>query len=223
VSKPHFPIIQRREVLRLLSWGDCCRSERIRAESQWEYRVIASSMTTIDRAGVPRMFERTMPIENTEPLVYLRGDFMPASRARIAIYDAAVVLGATVTDLARTFRHQPFRLEDHVARLYRSCRCARIPPPVPAEETLRVSRELVARNAALIDAAQSNHSACRPGYRPLRIANTGHTVWTTKNPPGLLAGWVLRYPLLRSSSLRVSSSESGSSSLRAASPRGAAA
>ena len=38
-----------------------------------------------------------------ENLVYLKGELQPASQAHIAIYDAAVVLGATVTDLARTF------------------------------------------------------------------------------------------------------------------------
>ena len=55
-----------------------------------------------------------------EPLVYLNGRKVPASQAHLAIYDAAIILGATVTDLTRTFRQQPYRLEDHVARFYRS-------------------------------------------------------------------------------------------------------
>lgn len=85
-----------------------------------------------------------------EPKVYIGGQFVPASEAHIAIYDCAVVLGATVTDMARTFSHQPFRLEDHVARFYRSCRYARIAPPIPPEETISVAHELVAQNSALI-------------------------------------------------------------------------
>ena len=42
----------------------------------------------------------------TEPLVYLRGQFVPASQASLKIYDSGVVLGATVTEMTRTFRHQ---------------------------------------------------------------------------------------------------------------------
>jgi branched-chain amino acid aminotransferase len=85
-----------------------------------------------------------------EPIAYLRGQVLPVSQAHIAIFDAAVVLGATVTDFTRTFRQQPFRLEDHAERFYRSCTYARIKPPIPIEETLRVSREIVTHNAALL-------------------------------------------------------------------------
>ncbi|MEZ6131401.1 MAG: aminotransferase class IV [Planctomycetaceae bacterium] len=88
----------------------------------------------------------------SEPWVYLRGDFLPASQAHVAIYDAAVVLGATVTDLTRTFRHVPFRLDDHIARFYRSCRYARIAPPIDAAETYDVAAELIRRNSELLSA-----------------------------------------------------------------------
>ena len=85
-----------------------------------------------------------------EPLVYLKGEMKPASEAHIAIYDAAVVLGATVTDMIRTFNHKLFRLEDHIARFYRSCRYARIMPKIDPEETIRVCEELVEHNASLL-------------------------------------------------------------------------
>ncbi|MBI3922099.1 MAG: aminotransferase class IV [Armatimonadetes bacterium] len=91
---------------------------------------------------------------NQTPLVYLRGEFIPATEASIAIYDAGIVIGATVTDLARTFKHELFRLEDHVQRFYRSCKYARIQPRVPLEETLQLSRELVRRNCELISDEQ---------------------------------------------------------------------
>jgi branched-chain amino acid aminotransferase len=87
---------------------------------------------------------------STEPLVYLRGEKIPASAAHIAIYDCAVVLGATVTDLLRTFHHNPFRLEDHIARFYRSCRYARITPPISPEETIAVAEDLIQHNASFI-------------------------------------------------------------------------
>lgn len=84
-----------------------------------------------------------------QPVVYIRGEFVPATEAKISIYDFGVVLGATVTDLVRTFHHAPYRLEDHIRRFYESCKYARIEPPLRKEETIEVTRELVRRNVAL--------------------------------------------------------------------------
>src|SRR5690348_10680901 len=47
----------------------------------------------------------------SEPLVYIRGRLLPASQANISIFDYGIVLGATVTDLLRTFHQQPYRLQ----------------------------------------------------------------------------------------------------------------
>jgi len=87
----------------------------------------------------------------TEPVVYLKGRFVPASQAAINIYDLGIVLGATLTEMTRTFAHRPFRLEDHVARLYRSCRYASICPPLSKRELLNVTHELIDSNLKLID------------------------------------------------------------------------
>jgi len=86
----------------------------------------------------------------TEPLVYLNGNLVPASQASLKIYDAGIVLGATVTEMTRTFRHQPYRLEDHLARLFRSLKYTRMDIGMSAAELESMSRELVATNAKLI-------------------------------------------------------------------------
>jgi branched-subunit amino acid aminotransferase/4-amino-4-deoxychorismate lyase len=82
----------------------------------------------------------------TEPIVYFRGRLVPASEAKLSIYDLGIVLGATVTDLLRTFRHQPYRLEDHVRRFYESCRYARLTPAIGPEETAAVTRQIIEHN-----------------------------------------------------------------------------
>lgn len=82
----------------------------------------------------------------TEPLVYLRGEFVPASQASLKIYDLGVVLGATVTEMTRTFRHRPFRLEAHVARLLRSLKYVRMEIGLSPEQLLAVSHELLTAN-----------------------------------------------------------------------------
>ncbi len=87
---------------------------------------------------------------NSEPVVYLRGSLLPASEARISIYDFGIVLGATVTDLLRTFKQKPYRLQDHVRRFCESCKYARIAPPISFDEIVTVTSELVDRNCSLL-------------------------------------------------------------------------
>lgn len=86
----------------------------------------------------------------TEPIVYLNGKFLPASQAKINIYDLGIVLGATLTELTRTFRHKLFRIEDHVDRLYRSTKYAGIELPLSPAEMLAKTIELVETNCRLL-------------------------------------------------------------------------
>lgn len=87
----------------------------------------------------------------SEPLVYLNGKLVPASQAHLAIFDAGIVLGATVTEMTRTFRQEPYRLDDHLDRLFRSLKYTRMDVSITKPELAAVSRELIAHNAKLID------------------------------------------------------------------------
>ena len=81
-----------------------------------------------------------------EPVVFLRDALVPASQAKIAYYDYGIVLGATVTDLVRTYGHKPFRLDDHLNRFYESCKYARIQPLLSLEESRAVIFDLLRHN-----------------------------------------------------------------------------
>ena len=86
-----------------------------------------------------------------EPLVYLNRNLVPASQAHLAIFDAGIVLGATVTEMTRTFRHEPYRLDDHLDRLFRSLKYTRMDIGKTKAELAAVSQDLLAHNAKLID------------------------------------------------------------------------
>jgi branched-subunit amino acid aminotransferase/4-amino-4-deoxychorismate lyase len=87
----------------------------------------------------------------TEPLVFLNGRMVPASQAHLAVYDAGVVLGATVTELVRTFKQRLFRLDDHLGRLAHSLHYVRFDIGLSMDEFGRKVQELVAHNASLLD------------------------------------------------------------------------
>lgn len=84
-----------------------------------------------------------------EPIAYLKGEFVPASQCVLPVYDLGIVLGAAVTDFLRTFNQKPYRMDDHVLRFYRSCKYARIEPPVDVDETIAISERLLAENSKL--------------------------------------------------------------------------
>src|ERR1700683_5113175 len=91
-----------------------------------------------------------MPLSNGEPQVFLNGRMLPSSQAHLTVYDAGVVLGATVTELVRTFRKQLFCLDDHLRRLAQSLHFVGFDIGMSMNELGRTVRELVAHNAQLL-------------------------------------------------------------------------
>ena len=85
-----------------------------------------------------------------KPIVYIHGRFVPASEAHVNIYDLGIVLGATVTEMTRTFRHKPFRLDDHIARLYRSMKHCRIDPGFGPDKMHKITMRVLNHNAKLL-------------------------------------------------------------------------
>src|SRR5262245_28740515 len=86
----------------------------------------------------------------TEPLVFLTGKFLPASQTKLNLYDLGIVLGATFTEMTRTFGHRPFRLEEHIERLYCSVKYGGVTLPYSPEEMLSITRRVVEANCQLI-------------------------------------------------------------------------
>jgi branched-chain amino acid aminotransferase len=83
-----------------------------------------------------------------EPFAFLNGRFLPQSQAVLPLHDAGFVLGATVTDLCRTFRHQLYRWPDHLARFRESCGSAQITPTFDEQKITEIADQLVLHNAA---------------------------------------------------------------------------
>jgi branched-chain amino acid aminotransferase len=88
----------------------------------------------------------------TEPLAYLNGQFIPASEARLPVFDAGVVLGAAVSEMTRTFHHRLFRLGDHLDRLLSSANSTGIDSGLSRDKLMALSRQLVEQNAQGLEA-----------------------------------------------------------------------
>jgi len=75
---------------------------------------------------------------------------VPASDAHLAIYDAGVVQGATVTELTRTFHHRLYKLDEHLDRLFRALRYTRMDIGLAKEQLAAISHDLVEQNSQLL-------------------------------------------------------------------------
>ena len=79
------------------------------------------------------------------------GRYMPAEEAKISILDPAFTRSDVVYDTATVWKGHFFRLDDHIARFFRSCEGMRLKPPHDATEIKTILAECVDR-AGLEDA-----------------------------------------------------------------------
>ncbi len=86
----------------------------------------------------------------SEPLAFLNGGLVPASQAVVPVDDAGFMLGVTVPEQLRTFRGQLFRLEQHLARLFKGLGIVGVEIPYTLEHLAQAARDLVANNYALL-------------------------------------------------------------------------
>ncbi len=77
--------------------------------------------------------------------VYLNGEFLPLSQARVPVLDRGFIFGDGVYEVIPVYARRPFRLGEHLRRLQRSLDGIRLANPYPEDEWRRLIDELVAR------------------------------------------------------------------------------
>lgn len=86
-----------------------------------------------------------------EAICFLNGDFVPASAAKVSIFDRGFTSGEGVYDVTRSFGHKLFKLDAHTARLFRSLKYTRIDCGMSVAEMTRLSMDVFERNEPLLD------------------------------------------------------------------------
>lgn len=81
-----------------------------------------------------------------EPLVYLNGEFVPKSEAKISVFDHGLLYGDGVFEGIRAFGGYVFKLKEHVDRLYQSAACIELEIPMEKERMVETVTETLRRN-----------------------------------------------------------------------------
>ncbi len=101
-------------------------------------------------------------------VVYFNGEFIPELEARISIFDSALMFGDMVFEATRTCNQKPYRLREHLDRLYASMRYAEIDCGLTIDQMETATHETIERNLPALDGLDSQimHDVTR-GALPL--------------------------------------------------------
>jgi len=81
-----------------------------------------------------------------ENIVYLDGDFVPASEAKISVYDHGLLYGDGVFEGIRIYNSRVFKLDEHLQRLYDSAKAINLKIPLAFGEMKEKILETLRRN-----------------------------------------------------------------------------
>ncbi len=98
-------------------------------------------------------------------LVYFNGHFVEEKQARISIFDSALMYGDMVFEMTRSFGQKPYRLREHLERLYASLRYVEIDCGLTIDQMEAATLETIECNLPVLDGFdfQIMHDVTRGG------------------------------------------------------------
>ena len=90
-------------------------------------------------------------MDSKERVAYFNGGIVPERDVLVPFRDRGFKFGDAVFDTTRTFGHRPFKVAEHVERLYRSMRYLRIDPGVTPATMIEITEEVLRRNLPLLE------------------------------------------------------------------------
>lgn len=78
--------------------------------------------------------------------IWMNGEFIPESEARISIYDSALMFGDMIFEMTRSFNKEQFKLWEHLERLYTGIRILRIPLEMSIDEMEKAVYKTIEKN-----------------------------------------------------------------------------
>jgi branched-chain amino acid aminotransferase len=87
-----------------------------------------------------------------ERVVYINGEMVPESEAKVSFRDQGFVTGDAVFDATRTFGGVIFKLTEHLDRLYDSLKYMRLDPGISQHQMADLTMQVLAANQPLLGA-----------------------------------------------------------------------
>jgi branched-chain amino acid aminotransferase len=124
-------------------------------------------------------------------VVYVNGEWVPETEARVSIYDSALMFGDMVFEMTRSFGKAQFRLREHLERLHASMAYVEIPAAMGIDELEAVCLEAVERNDPVFAATDEHRLMINVSRGPLGIY--GHLFPDGLRPTVIVADFPLKW------------------------------
>lgn len=85
-------------------------------------------------------------LDNSEPLVYINGEFFPESQAKVSVFDHGFLYGDGIFEGIRAYNGKVFKLKEHLDRLYDCAKAIDLKIPITREELEEVILETLRKN-----------------------------------------------------------------------------
>ncbi len=90
--------------------------------------------------------KKTIQVSQSDLLIYLDGEFVPKSEAKISVFDHGLLYGDGVFEGIRSYNCLVFKLKEHLIRLYESAHTIMLKIPLTIEEFMDTVIETLKRN-----------------------------------------------------------------------------
>lgn len=81
-----------------------------------------------------------------EQIIYIDGEYVPKSEAKISVFDHGLLYGDGVFEGIRVYSSNVFKLGEHIDRLYNAAKAIALKIPIPKDEMTEVVLESCRRN-----------------------------------------------------------------------------
>ena len=79
-------------------------------------------------------------------LVFMNGDFLPESEAKVSIFDSALMFGDMVFEMTRSFNKNQFKLREHLERIYTGIKILQIPLEMTIDDMEKAVYDTIEKN-----------------------------------------------------------------------------
>lgn len=131
-------------------------------------------------------------MSNPGRVVYVNGELVPESEARISIYDSALMFGDMVFEMTRSFNKVQFKLREHLERLYASIKMVHIPITMTIDEMEAACQQTIEANEPGF-AADDEHRLMIDVSRGLLSIYEDNVSGVHKGPNVIIADFPLRW------------------------------
>ena len=88
---------------------------------------------------------------NNSRKIWMNGELIPESEAKISIYDSALMFGDMIFEMTRSFNKNQFKLREHLERLYYGIKILRVPIEMTIDQMEKHCYEVIEANEHLFN------------------------------------------------------------------------